>query len=64
MTVKDTELDGAALEVERIPVRFRYQGCATEFDASDFVLDCPTCSRKDAKIIAGDELALSYLELE
>lgn len=64
MTVKDTQLDGAALDLERIPVRFRCEGCAAEFPAEDFTVACPACTSKETRIIAGDELALSYLELE
>lgn len=64
MTTKDTELDGAALDVERIPVRYRCQQCASEFAAADFTVACPGCASSDTRMIAGDELALSFLELE
>jgi hydrogenase nickel incorporation protein HypA/HybF len=64
MTVQGTDLEGASLDLERIPVRFRCQGCATEFPAADFTAVCPSCTASDTRIVAGDELALSYLELE
>jgi hydrogenase nickel incorporation protein HypA/HybF len=64
MTVKDTGLEGAALDLERIPVRFRCTACAAEFAAANFSVVCPSCGSTDARMVAGDELAVSYLELE
>jgi hydrogenase nickel incorporation protein HypA/HybF len=64
MTVKGTDLDGAGLDLERVPVRFRCRGCAHEFQPVDFEAACPACGGGDASMIAGDELALAYLELE
>jgi hydrogenase nickel incorporation protein HypA/HybF len=64
MTVKDTELEGAALDLERIPVRFRCEACAAEFPAADFTVGCPSCASQTTRLVSGDELALSYLELE
>lgn len=64
MTAKDTGLDDATLDIERIPVRFRCDRCRTEFAAPDFTVGCPACASGDTRIVAGDELGLSYLELE
>ena len=65
MTVKDTQLEGATLDVERIPVRYRCDTCAAEFPApADFAAACPQCAGTRARMVAGDELALSYLEVE
>ena len=64
MTVKDTDLDGAALDLERVPVRYRCGGCASEFQPVDFEAACPECGSASATMVAGDELALSFLELE
>ena len=64
MTTKDTDLEGAALELERVPVQFRCLTCQREFQPVDFQAICPDCGSDLASMIAGDELALSYLELE
>lgn len=64
MTVKDTEFEGAALDVERIPVRFRCEACGHEFSAADFAVACPSCAGSATRLVSGDELALSFLELE
>jgi hydrogenase nickel incorporation protein HypA/HybF len=64
MTVKDTELEGATLDIDRIPVRYRCDACAREFAAPDFTAPCPACASTETRMVAGDELGLSYLELE
>jgi len=64
MTVKDTELDGAVLETEAVAVRFRCGACHHEFHPVDFLAQCPACANEGAAMIAGDELGLSFLELE
>ncbi len=64
LATKDTGLEGASLDVERIPARFRCQACGTEFPAGDFLASCPSCAGTSARLVAGDELALSFLEVE
>jgi len=64
ITVQDTELSGAALEVERVPIRFRCDRCAGEFTPVDFFDQCPSCAGGHGRMMAGDELSLSFLELE
>jgi hydrogenase nickel incorporation protein HypA/HybF len=64
MTVKDTDLDGATLDLERILVRYRCSMCQHEFNPVEFLADCPACGSTGASMIAGDELGLSFLELE
>lgn len=64
MTVKDTEFDGAALEVEKVAVRYRCRQCGVEFHPREFLAECPSCGSAAASMIAGDELGLSFLELE
>jgi hydrogenase nickel incorporation protein HypA/HybF len=64
MTARETVLEGAALDLERIPVRYRCDACAEEFPAANFTVACPACGSGETRMVAGDELALSYLELE
>ncbi len=64
LTTKDTDLDGAALDVEQVPVRFRCAACEHEFHPVEFLADCPACGSTGASMVAGDELALAFLELE
>jgi hydrogenase nickel incorporation protein HypA/HybF len=64
MTTKDTAMEGATLELERVAVRFRCLTCEAEFEPVEFRAVCPTCGSDLASMIAGDELALAYVELE
>jgi hydrogenase nickel incorporation protein HypA/HybF len=64
MTVQDTEFSGVALELEKVPVRFRCDRCGHEFPPVDFFAGCPACDGGYGRMVAGDELALSFLELE
>lgn len=64
MTTKDTRMEGATLALERVPVRFRCLACSGEFEPVEFRAVCPACGSDLASMIAGDELALAYVELE
>lgn len=63
IAVRGTALDGAALDLERVPVRFRCGGCGHEFEPVDFDPRCPSCGADRGQLVGGDELALTYLEL-
>jgi len=64
VTTRDTELDGARLDLERVAIRFRCRACEAEFEPADFQATCPACGSEAASMVAGDELALTFLELE
>ena len=63
-TIEDTPLAGAALALERVAVRYRCHDCGHEFEPVEFNPACPACASIVTAMIAGDELALAYLELE
>jgi hydrogenase nickel incorporation protein HypA/HybF len=62
--VRGTELEGLQLQIEFCPRRHRCQMCAAEFDICDYEFRCPKCGEVRSECIAGDELALAYLEVE
>ena len=66
MTVKDTDLDGAALDARaRSPSGTGAARCAHEFHPVEFLAGCPACGPTQARRWwPGDELGLSFLELE
>lgn len=64
MTVKGTDLDGAALDLEQVPVTYRCGSCRAEFHPVEFLPDCPSCGATGSSMVAGDELGVSFLELE
>ncbi len=60
----ETDLQGLELEIEFCPRRHRCLECGTEFEAKDFIFDCPQCRANRTECIGGDELQLAYVELE
>ena len=62
--VHDTELAGVVLEIEPRPRRHRCRVCAESFFVMDYQTACPRCRCRDTECISGEELELSYLELE
>jgi hydrogenase nickel incorporation protein HypA/HybF len=59
-----TEVEGAELRVEHLPVRVRCARCHAESEADDFPLACAGCGSVDVDVITGDELLVESLELE
>ena len=64
LTVKGTELEGVVLDLERVPVRFQCHACSHQFVPVDFMPGCPACRAGAGRLVGGDELGLSFLELE
>ncbi len=62
--VRDSELAGVPLEIELCRRRHRCLGCAEAFVVLDYQTTCPRCGSADTECIGGEELELSYLELE
>lgn len=61
---KDTSLEGARLEIERSHRVQLCASCGRDFEG-DFVAGlCPGCGSPFSRCIAGDELDLSFVELE
>jgi hydrogenase nickel incorporation protein HypA/HybF len=59
-----TEVEGAELRIEHMPVRVRCPRCAAESEAPEFPLVCAECGSLDVDVVAGDELLVESLELE
>jgi hydrogenase nickel incorporation protein HypA/HybF len=64
LVVEGTELDGAELALEHVPVRVRCVGCGAEGEPNAFPLLCTACGSTAVQIGAGDELLVESLELE
>ena len=59
-----TEVEGAELRVEHVPVCVRCASCAAASEAPEFPLACAECGGLDVEVVAGDELLVEALELE
>ena len=58
----DTPLEGAELEIEAVPGQASCRTCSSEFEVSDLILLCH-CGSADVRIIAGDELLVTSIEM-
>jgi hydrogenase nickel incorporation protein HypA/HybF len=58
-----TIAEGAQLAIEDVPARFWCSACAREFQADDFLAECPRCRRPSGELRAGRELELASLEI-
>ena len=58
----DTPLEGAELEIEAVPGQASCRTCSSEFEVSDLILLCH-CGSADVRIIAGDELLVTSVEM-
>jgi len=61
---KGTPLEKARLEIEHVPVSGRCESCFHKFIVEDFVFSCPKCHSVSVKIESGQELDITYLEME
>jgi len=61
---RDTELDGLLLDVEWCPRRHHCRNCDGVFVVSNHDCRCPNCESADTLCIGGDELELSFVEVE
>jgi hydrogenase nickel incorporation protein HypA/HybF len=58
-----TMAEGAALQVEAVPVVCYCCGCEKEFAPEDFVFACPACGALSQDVRSGQELELTSLEV-
>ena len=54
---------GAILEIEPVPVVAYCPNCQQEFHPPDLFYQCPNCQQLSSKIISGQEIELTSLEL-
>lgn len=60
---KDTDLEGATLEIEQLPILVVCSDCGKESELNDFVFRCPVCQSSNLNIISGQELFVHEIEL-
>ena len=62
--VTGTDLAALAFEIEFAPWTRRCHACAAEFRVSDAQPACTSCGSDDTEAAGGDQMELSFLELE
>jgi len=63
VVAKDTELEGATLEIRAIEGRARCLACGAEFDIATLCTPC-ACGSRRIDILQGEELKIKTMELE
>ena len=61
---KDTLAEGASLNFERVPARFRCRACQTTFSPDQRQWTCPQCGELSLEIVAGKEFLVDSIEVE
>jgi hydrogenase nickel incorporation protein HypA/HybF len=63
MVVFGTSLDGVPLEVREIPAVIECRQCGTRTPLDDPIFRCAACASTDTKVISGDELFVTSLDV-
>ncbi|HDG98853.1 MAG: hydrogenase maturation nickel metallochaperone HypA [Deltaproteobacteria bacterium] len=59
-----TELEGAKLIMEIIPLVGHCQSCDRDFQIENYAFACPYCQSTDIKTVSGEELSIVEMEVE
>ncbi len=59
-----TDLEGAELIMEIIPLRGACRTCKREFEIKDYAFLCPDCGSTEIDAVSGQELSIVDLEVE
>lgn len=62
--VKDSDLEPLALELELVRRTNTCRACGTVFGVADYNPTCPSCGSLETTPSAGDEMTLSWVEVE
>jgi len=61
---KDTDIDGARLVIDIIPLMGRCVSCDKEFEITDYSFLCPFCGGIKVDTISGQELSVVGIEVD
>lgn len=59
-----TNMEGAQLIMDRIPLKGFCRGCKHEFDVLDYVFECPFCQGTDIEVVSGQELSVVEMTVD
>ena len=61
---RGTKFEGLKLKIKWIPWVHRCEQCKHEFQIVSYETQCPTCGDVRTKLLRGNELDLTYIEIE
>ncbi len=62
--IAQTELDGASLDIEEIPITINCLECNQKSTIDNPIFQCPNCQSFNVELIAGKELTITEIEIE
>ncbi len=60
----ETSLNSAKLVIEEVPLSGKCNSCHNSFTVRNLIFSCPYCASTSIKIQQGEELDISYIEME
>lgn len=60
----ETPAESARLDVIKIPLSGLCLDCGEESELEGYFTECPKCSSRSVKILSGNELEMSHIEVE
>lgn len=61
---KGTNMEGARLDMEIIPLKGVCKRCRKEFEIKDYAFVCPHCESPEIETVAGQDLSIVEMEVE
>jgi hydrogenase nickel incorporation protein HypA/HybF len=62
--IQGTNLEGAKLLVEEIPIKLNCKNCEKEFETNKFAFQCIYCGNTNLEMLTGNELTVSEIDVE
>jgi len=59
-----TEMEGARLDMEVIPLRGVCRACKAAFEIANYAFECPQCGSRDIQTVSGQELSIVEMEVD
>jgi hydrogenase nickel incorporation protein HypA/HybF len=59
-----TEMEGAQLHMDVIPLQGWCKTCEKEFEIENYAFECPLCGGTEIETIAGQDLSIVEMEVE
>lgn len=61
---RDTEVEGARLDLQIVPARLQCSGCNNEWEPDFPTFRCPACSGGKVVVLSGEEFMVDSIEVE
>ncbi len=62
--VRETPLAGSHLEIQQVKATAKCEVCGLQFGVQEHWFECPRCQSSNVRLLAGEEMLLTSIELE